>query len=170
MAELLQDGVHPCPVAEHECRTCKTTKPCSEFYRKTLTSGATGVHKECKVCCRKRANDWYWANRERASARQKVYNRENRAKITERNRIVKYGLRPGEYDQMLKHQQGRCAICKKKRKLYVDHCHTSKKPRGLLCTRCNSAIGYFEEDVILLAAAIRYIKKYQHLKDTSLPR
>lgn len=41
-----------------------------------------------------------------------------------------------------------CEICGKPesllRKLAVDHDHTTKKFRGLLCYKCNTGIGYYE--------------------------
>ena len=58
-----------------------------------------------------------------------------------------YGLRPGEYAELLAKQGGKCAICRKvprKRYLAVDHDHATGKIRGLLCFFCNSALGVFE--------------------------
>ncbi len=28
----------------------------------------------------------------------------------------------------------------------ADHCHTTNKPRGLLCVRCNAGLGYFKDN------------------------
>ena len=47
-----------------------------------------------------------------------------------------YGLEPGEYDELLKLQGGRCYICGRRspsRRLAVDHDHETGQPRGLLC-------------------------------------
>ena len=57
----------------------------------------------------------------------------------------KYGITSDEYEQMLENQKGRCAICRvsfsseksKSRRICVDHCHSCKKVRGLLCFQCN---------------------------------
>jgi len=41
----------------------------------------------------------------------------------------------------------------------MDHCHKTNKIRGLLCGKCNSAIGFFDDDTELLEKAIDYLKK-----------
>ena len=57
----------------------------------------------------------------------------------------KYGITFDDYLSMLGKQGHSCAICKapfKKpdgtlRRICVDHCHSCKKVRGLLCYQCN---------------------------------
>jgi len=66
------------------------------------------------------------------------------------------------YDEMLKNQKHACAICKKsqtcfKRKLCVDHNHSTGEVRGLLCDACNRGIGYLKDSTILLEQAIKYL-------------
>jgi len=78
-----------------------------------------------------------------------------------------YNLTYKEYCTMLDTQQGTCAICKSPDaqnsrtygKLFVDHCHATNKVRGLLCSKCNCALGYFDEDAALLKTAINYLSK-----------
>lgn len=51
-----------------------------------------------------------------------------------------YGLRSADYDELLRVQGGKCAICRarpKSKRLAVDHDHGSGAVRGLLCSRCN---------------------------------
>jgi len=55
-----------------------------------------------------------------------------------------------------------CAICGAERgdggrRLAIDHCHTTGVVRGLLCVRCNSAIGLLRDDPDVLANAIAYV-------------
>lgn len=74
----------------------------------------------------------------------------------------KYGLTPECYDEMLLEQEQLCKICRRhksefKRKLHVDHCHTTGTIRGLLCPNCNSGIGKLNDDPKLLQAAIDYL-------------
>jgi hypothetical protein len=70
-----------------------------------------------------------------------------------------YGITVEEYTAMLDKQDGVCAICKKpdSKRLSVDHSHQSGKVRGLLCTKCNTALGKFDDSVDLLNTAITYL-------------
>lgn len=79
-----------------------------------------------------------------------------------------FGITLSQYNKLKESQNGVCAICgkpetifdskqQKLRELSVDHCHTTGKIRGLLCSHCNHAIGKFNDDVDLLQKAINYL-------------
>ena len=51
-----------------------------------------------------------------------------------------------------------CDICGRDQKLEVDHNHTTGEVRGMLCSRCNGALGHFCDDVDLLRKAILYLQ------------
>lgn len=76
-----------------------------------------------------------------------------------------FGLSRADYDAMLAAQGGVCAICGTDRNrgardgmhFAVDHCHDTGKIRGLLCNRCNRALGFWEDDPALLRAALEYL-------------
>jgi hypothetical protein len=82
----------------------------------------------------------------------------------------RYGISTADYDAALDRQGGCCAVCRRPPtmensragqvpRLYVDHCHDTKKVRGLLCNHCNLAVGYARtEDV--LRSAIEYLRMY----------
>jgi len=76
-----------------------------------------------------------------------------------------YGIGLKEYDVMFNAQNGVCAICSKeppnthKKRLNVDHCHTTGKVRGLLCDACNRAIGLLKDSPDLLNKAISYLAR-----------
>lgn len=74
---------------------------------------------------------------------------------------VRYGITRKEYWELVAKQKGVCAICGKSdgKKLHVDHCHKTKKIRGLLCGSCNRALGLLKDDTRLLLQAIKYLKK-----------
>jgi len=84
----------------------------------------------------------------------------------------KYGIDKQTYNQILKDQDGLCAICRKPetatdpknqtiKRLAVDHDHKTNKVRGLLCTKCNIGIGIFQDSEELLYLAINYLKKHK---------
>ena len=62
-------------------------------------------------------------------------------------------------------QDNRCAICKElfseSNKPCADHKHSSPpEPRGVLCNHCNLGIGNLKESIVILEAAMVYLKKY----------
>jgi predicted nucleic acid-binding Zn ribbon protein len=88
-----------------------------------------------------------------------------RAKAPNYNRERLYGLTQSQYDQMLTNQDGRCAICRTdvpggRGTWHVDHCHTTGKIRGLLCSSCNVMLGHAKDDVDRLRAAITYLEAH----------
>jgi hypothetical protein len=94
-----------------------------------------------------------------------------------KRRYATYGITIDDYDVMFARQRGLCLICKGKRKrkkpnpkkkckdgrrhngkqLCVDHCHKLKMVRGLLCGRCNSMIGYGDDDPWILSEGSKYL-------------
>lgn len=60
-----------------------------------------------------------------------------------------------------------CGISKKEngKGLAVDHCHTSGKIRGVLCSNCNTGIGMLKDDVNIFKNAIKYINKFKEEHD-----
>src|SRR5262249_47723947 len=73
----------------------------------------------------------------------------------------KFGITLADYEAMLVAQGGGCAICgdpePEGRSLHVDHDHEDGQVRGLLCFRCNNALGDLREDVALLSRAASYL-------------
>ena len=72
-----------------------------------------------------------------------------------------------EYERLLGLQGGVCAICGKEemsfgrngeiKKLAKDHCHITGEWRGLLCGKCNKALGLFGDDPVILQRAMKYV-------------
>jgi hypothetical protein len=94
----------------------------------------------------------------RADKTDKAYTRETHVKR-------KYGMTIEQYNEMFEAQNGLCAICgykfgQKNGDCYVDHCHSTKIVRGLLCQQCNSAIGHAKDDPGVLLKAARYVSAF----------
>jgi len=82
----------------------------------------------------------------------------------------KFGITTKDYDKMLLEQQMRCAVCqgtstgdKRSKNFHVDHCHTTGKIRGLLCSACNKGLGLFTDSQDKLENAIKYLQKHKGL-------
>ena len=73
----------------------------------------------------------------------------------------KFGITLEDYEELLARQGGVCAVCSREPtpgiSLHVDHDHETGRIRGLLCFRCNNALGDLEDDPALLRAAARYL-------------
>lgn len=72
-----------------------------------------------------------------------------------------------DYNAMLELQEDACAICREpetlkrddgsEQLLAVDHDHKTGRVRGLLCARCNTALGLLRDDVKAIERAIEYL-------------
>ena len=77
----------------------------------------------------------------------------------ERDLIKKYHMTLIDYDNLLKAQDGSCALCYRKPgkvPLHVDHDHKTRKIRGLLCHQCNWYLGIIDKDPKIIARIITY--------------
>lgn len=90
-------------------------------------------------------------------------------------RLRLFGLDREAFNRMVLEQTGRCAVCsdpldanKGVNGLHIDHDHKccpdyrkccGKCVRGILCPRCNKALGFLDDDLNLLANAIKYLQK-----------
>jgi hypothetical protein len=151
-----------------KCLACAQEKPVSQFKRVNNTRNSDGLSHFCADCAAnldaKQMNNLY---------RKVAYSRTRRPSNS--YFLQRYGISREEYDKMLDQQDGKCAICRKSEvstyqrgttegklmALAVDHCHATGKVRGLLCSKCNRAIGLFEDDSELLRLAAEYIDVYR---------
>lgn len=71
--------------------------------------------------------------------------------------MKQYGITISIRNAMIAVQEGKCAICFLKKKLAIDHCHTTGRVRALLCQACNRALGMFKDDPNILQRAVTYV-------------
>jgi len=128
------------------CSICSIRKPLAEFHKKS--NSPNGYKAECGTCAKARWQDWADKNREtlRESDRRRHYQRE-------------YGLSKPEAGQLVESRQGTCQICKTNCQIVIDHNHATGQIRGLLCSKCNSILGFAADRVEILEAAIQYLKE-----------
>ena len=107
--------------------------------------------------------DKYGSCRECGRIRHRIYYHTNTPSISQQNRkhkwLLRYNMSPIGYDELLKKQENKCAICCQPsvRTLHLDHDHKTGKIRGLLCYGCNLALGLMKDDPSILAAGIKYL-------------
>lgn len=111
------------------CSSCLEVKPLSGFNRQA--KGPDGLQHECVRC------------------------------LKSRSLTRKFGLDIAEYERLVAAQGGVCALCGKTcstgRQLAADHCHAGGHVRGLLCSKCNTGLGMFDDDPVLLSKAAAYL-------------
>ncbi len=111
-------------------------------------------------------------NRDALIARQRALRldpaRRPRILLSQKNSNYKnaYGLTLEQRDSLLAAQGGTCGLCKRPIEFRsggasVDHCHSSKKIRAILCPHCNRGLGHFFDNPELLRAAALYIEKHR---------
>lgn len=77
-----------------------------------------------------------------------------------------FGMTVEQYRALGESQDWQCWICGcppptkgRYRRLSVDHSHITGNVRGLLCVKCNSALGLLGDSVIRLEKAVEYLNK-----------
>lgn len=123
------------------CKKCEIAKEVSEFH--SFMGNKKGIASYCKPC-------------------MTIYSREHKIKHygTYKNAslVIRYGISEEDFENIKSRQNGRCAICHRSNtRLCVDHCHSSKKVRGLLCCRCNTILGIWKDSPDAAMRAYRYL-------------
>lgn len=81
----------------------------------------------------------------------------------EKRLFSKYNIMTSQWRRLFRNQMSRCAICKTEKPGSVagwatDHCHATGRVRGILCLKCNTGIGHFNDNPVLMQAAIDYLR------------
>ncbi len=140
---------------------------------------AAAYYQKNKEAIKARVKKWSTANLEKVSGYQKAWqeahpglavvrskawatqNPERAARNLYNKELARFGLTIEDFDNLYIKQGGVCAICKEAcslhKRLSVDHDHVTLKVRGLLCHRCNMAIGLFRDRDDCMVAAAEYV-------------
>ncbi|MCK5612564.1 endonuclease VII domain-containing protein [Candidatus Pacearchaeota archaeon] len=146
------------------CKRCGVERPITDFH--IVKECLEGRRPVCKFCIRKQQKKRYDDNAEFARARQRRYNARNPQVMRQINLKKKYGIVIEEYNIMFESQGGVCLICgcsetvkrnDKIKNLAVDHNHVTGKVRGLLCQKCNQALGLLGENPVVIKSLLEYI-------------
>lgn len=162
------------------CSSCKEEKDVSEFPKNKGTS--SGLNAQCRVCSSKKHAIYYRMNKSKIQdshrrwrlnnpethrARGRRWTRKNPEKAKAMYVRSDHGISMDEFQKMHDSQKGLCKVCSKPeraiyrgktRSLCIDHNHKTGKIRGLLCHRCNVALGLLEDDFRIVESLLEYIK------------
>jgi len=149
-----------------KCCVCKLDKDESEFGKDR--NAPTGLAYKCKRCAVIVCKKWQKENEEHCRQYRKrryethgdVLRKRSRESTRRINLRDLYGITEEEYRQLYSSRDGGCWACGVKLPtLCVDHNHSTGEVRGLLCSRCNSGIGFLGDSIDGLEKAIAYLKK-----------
>lgn len=162
------------------CQDCKI-----KLNDKNWNIGLKNYHRHiCKACWKTRQagytknaiikNPNYYKNRRDVQKKKEAGWPEERKALERLKRydhwlFRKYGMTLSDYIMLLKKQKLGCAICQKKTAggkgvFHVDHCHNTKKVRGLLCFDCNLLLGHARDSIKTLKSAITYVNSNKKRK------
>ena len=128
----------------------------------------------CRLCLTEYGRAWNERNPEKTKEYSRRYRLSGKGKVVNRRyNLRKFGLTIKDYDAILDQQGGGCAACGSKNhdgrgnRLAVDHDHETNTVRGLLCVKCNRALGLVNDDPQILRALAEYMekRKERHAKD-----
>lgn len=141
-----------CLVCKTKCSRCDVS-----LTDKNMVKPGKGHHQHICKTCTSEVTDL---------KRQKLYSRDYSLTRC-------YGITYNEYCSILESQDGTCWICQRNptnKALHVDHLHVRgdaktsaqekrKRVRGLLCWRCNTSIGKFNDDPVFLRRAAEFLER-----------
>jgi len=137
----------------------------------TQPQTATAESKLCGRCGVVKALDNFYDNRRyktgKASYCKECHSGYYRSRCPEKRRLeavkYKYGLSEEAYYQLKLSAKNKCQTCgtpegdTKPTKLVVDHCHETGKVRGMICDKCNRALGLVGDNIQTLQNLITYL-------------
>ena len=130
-----------------------------EFTAENTYVSPVSSKRACRIC------------RAETTKQAKTRHPEKEKKTQRKSHLKLLGWTPELFAKVIAEQNGKCAVCDKvlnfeKRqndaRACADHEHTSPpKPRGILCSVCNTALGLLKEDPVIMRAMIEYTLKHR---------
>ena len=145
-----------------QCTKCAIKKELKFFSRDKRQKD--GHFYYCKECCAIKDKARYGKQSVEIGQAAKEHYANNKTKVRNRHLQKMYGIDLEHYNEMRKQQLFSCLICNTHeddlpRSLFVDHCHTTGRVRGLLCRDCNFLLGLARDSKETLEKAIKYLNK-----------
>ena len=125
------------------CNLCEEEKDVSLF--SVDSRSKSGYQTRCKDC-------------------QSFVKKEMAAYYRGKHLEYKYNMTNEDYEAMLEKQDHKCAVCginevhAENSRRCVDHDHNTGQVRGLLCKKCNQAIGLLQDNADFCESAGKYLR------------
>jgi hypothetical protein len=148
-------GIFTCTKCDEETKYYAKDM-CRKCYEKNLRNN-DALYKERQ---QKNSREWAINNKSRKYVmdlryRNNPLRREQQQKAKKVSRLTKFGLTQETYQELCK--KG-CQICGALKYLHIDHDHSNGKFRGILCSRCNNGLGFLNDNIEGVEAALIYLK------------
>jgi len=137
------------------CTMCGLEKPVS-VYRSRGGAQRHLLKSCCNTCLYKEHRKWTQENPDRVGEYRK------KDGWTLAKRCTRRGITPEILVDAFERQECCCAICKDLIDLVdsaIDHNHLTGEFRGILCKRCNRALGMFKDSKVVLRSALSYLEE-----------
>lgn len=130
------------------CARCSEIKVNSDFNK--AKANKDGLSSYCRPCGKEASREYRTTNKVTIAKKDR-----------EKHLLRKYNLTTEDYEDLLKLQNGMCANldCLISIDLVVDHCHYTGTVRGILCSKCNVAIGLAANDPDILRGLANYLER-----------
>jgi len=143
---------------KHNCNMCDVIL---EVGINWTTSSLTSRYYKCSICRSKYQRKYYSENKERQNTLSRARYLLNRDSILkqQREKYIKktFNISVEEYDNYFNNTS--CGICNIDKDLVLDHCHVTSNIRGVLCRKCNMAIGLLGDNIEGIGKAMEYLNE-----------
>lgn len=131
-----------------ECKQCGSQCFSEELLplRFVKNSGSKHGYRNLCLCCKVKENNKH--------TKSKDWKTDHQTK-------KRYGIDLETYKQRMASKTS-CEICGSKKELCYDHNHNTMEFRGVLCRKCNRALGQLGDSLESIMKAVDYLKKETH--------
>ena len=141
------------------CPKCSVVKKITDYTFKNIALNLR--HSRCRECSRAADRAVYSLKKSNGTLKPNTRVSPNKKVNQQRYEIKRYGITVEEYEDLILKTNGQCYICDAPppngKRNHIDHDHVTGKVRGILCYRCNHAIGLFKDSPTLLLKAKAYL-------------
>jgi len=137
-----------CADGKNRCKNCH-----KEYYNEMNNNG-----------CKDRYKDYSPERKKRRLELSNIWRKNNPDNVRNIRLKTFYGISLEGYKQILEAQNHGCGICGKpphmnNRSMPLDHCHQTRRIRGILCSACNTALGTFGDSVDGIKNVLSYLER-----------